>query len=110
MLGATRLRMRLEFTDTGLGLSVAAGEDGHNLSWSFDEASEVDAQLVLAMETAVANRYLQGSESIAIAIARGQVRLSGGSRTALRCLPATRLLTGPYRRVVERDFPELLVA
>jgi len=70
----------------------------------------VQALLVLQMPTPIANRFLQGSESIAIAIARGQVRFSGESRAALRYLPATRLLAGPYRRVVERDFPDLLVA
>jgi hypothetical protein len=109
LLGATRLRMRFEFTDTGLDLNVAAGEGGHNLSWSFGEASW-PARLVLAMESAIANRFLQGSESLAIAIARGQVRFTGESRAALRYLPATRLLAGSYRRVVERDFPDLLVA
>ena len=36
--------------------------------------------------------------------------LRGESRAALRYLPATRLLSAPYRRVVERDFPDLLVA
>jgi hypothetical protein len=107
LLGATRLRMRFEFTDTGLDLNVLAGELGHNLSWSFGTASW-PARLVLAMETAIANRFLQGSESLAIAIARGQVRFTGESRAALQYLPATRLLAGPYRRVVERDFPDLL--
>jgi hypothetical protein len=62
------------------------------------------------MPTAIANRFLQGSESLAIAIVRGQVRCSGESRAALQYLPAARLLGGSYRRVVERDFPDLLVA
>ena len=109
LLGATGLRVRFEFTDTGLDLNVAAGVAGHNLSWSFGEASW-PMRLVLAMDTAVANRLLQGSESLAIAIARGQVRFSGGSRAALHYLPATRMLAGRYRRVVERDFPDLLAA
>ena len=101
--------MRFEFTDADLDLNVAAGEDGHNLSWSFDDESW-PARLVLTMETAVANRFLQGAESLAIAIARGRVRCSGESRAALQYLPATRLLAEPYSRVVERDFPDLLVA
>jgi hypothetical protein len=109
LLRATQLRLRFEFTDTGLELNVAAGEGGRNLRWAFGGA-DWPARLELAMATPIANRFLQGSESIAIAIARGEVRLSGGSRVALRYLPATRLLAGPYRRVVERDFPELLVA
>jgi hypothetical protein len=109
LLSATHLRMRFEFTDADLSLSLAAGEDGHNLTWSFGDA-RWPARLVLAMPSAVANRFLQGAESLAIAIARGQVRCSGESRAALRYLPATRMLADAYRRVVERDFPDLLVA
>lgn len=110
MLGATRLRMRFEFTDTATALNVAAGDAGHNLAWSFADDPGWSPKLVLGMDEAVANRYLQGSESLAIAIVRGQVRLSGESRVALLYLPATRLLCEPYRRVVEREFPSLLAA
>jgi hypothetical protein len=109
MLSATRLRLRLEFTDADLGLNVAAGEEGHNLVWSFGAATW-PARLVLSMPFAVANGFLQGAESLAIGLARGQVSFTGESRVALRYLPATRLLAGCYRRVVERDFPDLLVA
>jgi hypothetical protein len=109
LLGASGLQMRFEFTDTGLDLNVAAGADGHNLTWSFGTTTW-PARLVLAMPTAIANRFLQGSENLPIAIVRGQVRCSGESRAALHALPATRLLAGSYRRVVERDFPDLLVA
>ena len=108
VLSAAQLRLRFEFTDTGLGLNVAAGEEGHNLTWSFGVATW-PARLVLSMPVAVANRFLQGAESIAIGLARGQVSFQGESRVALRYLPATRLLAGCYRRVVERDFPDLLV-
>jgi hypothetical protein len=108
LLSATHLRMRFEFTDAGLGLNVAAGEEGHNLSWSFGAATW-PARFVLSMSVPVANRVLQGAESLAIAIAHGQVRCSGESRAALRYLPATRLLADPYRRVLARDFPDLLI-
>jgi hypothetical protein len=109
LLSATHLRLRFEFTDAGLGFNVAAGEGGRNITWSYGDAPW-PARLVLAMPVGVANRFLQGVESLAIAIAHGQVRCSGESRAALRYLPATRLLAGAYRRVVERDFPDLLVA
>lgn len=109
LLGATGLRIRFEFSEPELDLNVAAGEDGHNLSWSFGPETW-PPRMVLAMPTSVANRFLQGAESLAIAIARGQVRCQGESRTALQYLPATRMLAGTYRSVVERDFPELLVA
>ena len=110
LLGATGLRLCVEFTDANAFLNVTAGEGERNLSWSFADVPDPTAQLVLRMETAVANRWLLGGESIPIGIARGRVRCSGGSRAALRYLPATKLLAAPYRRVVERDFPDLLAA
>lgn len=107
MIGATKLRLRLVFSDCGLALNIAASEGEHNLAWSFDEHPGWPPKLELEMDAAVANRYLQGSESLAIAIARGQVRVRGESRTALRYLPAARLLCEPYRQVVEAGYPAL---
>ena len=62
------------------------------------------------MTSEVANRYLQGRESLAIAIARGKVRCEGDSRSALLYLPAVRLLCEPYRRIVANGFPALAEA
>jgi len=107
LIGATRLRMRFEFTDLGMVLNVAAAEGGHNLAWSFADDPGWSSKLTLIMTSEVANRYLQGRESLAIAIARGQVSFEGDSRTALLYLPAARLIAEPYRRVVEADYPAL---
>lgn len=109
-IGASGLRLRYEFTDVDLVLSLAAEEHGRNLRWSFADRPGFRTELTLAMPAAVANRYLQGRESIAIAIARGLVRVRGDSGVALRCLPAARLLRDPYRRAVEADFPDLVSA
>ena len=106
-LAATKLRMRFRFPDSDLQLNIAAGEgDGRNLIWSFGEV-DWTPKLELTMESAVANRFLQGRESLAIAIARGRARYRGESHSALLGLPATRLLCEPYREVVRSDFPEL---
>ena len=107
LIGATRLRMRFEFTDLGMALNVAAGEGDRNLTWSFAEDAGWTPKLTLRMTSDVANRYLQGRESLAIGIARGQVRCRGDSRTALQYLPAARLFCEPYRRVVEAEYPAL---
>jgi hypothetical protein len=107
LIGATRLRMRFEFTDLKMALNVAAAEDDHNLAWSFADDPGWRPKLVLRMTSEVANRYLQGRESLAIGIARGQVRCQADSGAALLYLPAARLLTVPYRRVVESDYPAL---
>jgi len=110
LIGATKLRMRLEFTDLDLALNVAAGEHDRNVEWSFADDPGWRPRLVLRMSSAVANRYLQGRESLAIALARREVRCEADSRVALLYLPATRLLSDAYRRVVEADFPALVAA
>jgi hypothetical protein len=107
LLAATKLRMRFEFPDSGMELNIAAGEqEGHNLLWSFGEV-DWTPKLELIMESAVANRFLQGRESLAIAIARGRARYKGESHSAVLALPATRLLCEPYREVVRKGFPAL---
>src|SRR5215208_3147735 len=100
LIGATRLRMRFEFTDLDMALNVAASEGEHNVTWSFADDPGWSPKLTLRMTSDTANRYLQGRESLAIGIARGQVRCRGDSRTALLYLPAARLIAEPYRRVV----------
>jgi hypothetical protein len=107
MIGATELRLRLEFPDCALALNIAASEGEPNLTWSFDEHPGWSPKLELEMDAAVANRYLQGRESLAIAIARGRVRVRGESRIALLYLPAARLLCEPYRKVVKAGYPAL---
>jgi hypothetical protein len=107
LIGATRLRMRFEFTDPDMALNVAGADGKHNITWSFADDPGWPPKLTLRMSSAVGNRYLQGRESLAIGIARGQVRAQGDSRTALLYLPAARLICEPYRRVVEAEYPAL---
>jgi hypothetical protein len=111
LLRATGLRLRFEFPDLALVLNVAATEEGeHHLRWAFADSAEWQPKLELRMDSAVANGYLQGRESLAIAIARRQVRCSGEARIALLYVPAIRLLCGPYRRIVESDYSYLALA
>ena len=110
MLRAAGLRMRFEFTDLGLVLNVAASEEpAHHLRWEFSDAVDWEPKLNLKMGSRIANAYLQGKESLAIAIARGRIRFDGDTRCALVYVPALRLLVGPYRRLVRREYPHLLV-
>jgi hypothetical protein len=106
---ATKMRLRFVFADVGLELNIAALEGEQRLSWSFGSVTW-EPKLTLTMDSDVANRYLLGRESLAIAVARGQVRVRGDSRTALLYLPAARLICEPYRRVVESSFPALATA
>ena len=108
-LCARRMRMRFEFTDLGLALNVATSDADQTLDWSFGDV-DWEPKLILEMSSEVANRYLLGRENLAIAIARGRVKVRGDSRIALLYVPATRLISEPYRRVVTSGFPVLAAA
>jgi hypothetical protein len=111
LLRATGLRVRFFFPDLDTTLSVGASEEpGHNLRWGFSDDIGWSPKLELMMDSDVANRYLQGRESLAVAIARRRVRCRGESRIALLYVPALRLMCEPYKRVVSSRFPHLAVA
>jgi len=111
LLRAAKLEVRLEITDLDLVVHVRAAEGRHHLAWDFaGGAEEAEAGLSLAMDSATANGYLQGRESLAVAIARGRVHCSGDLRTTIVYLPALRLLVEPYRAWVERLHPDLALA
>ncbi len=110
LLRATGMRVRFEFPDLGMVLNVAASEaPDHHLRWEFSDAVDWEPKLNLSMDSQIANAYLQGKESLAIAIARGRVRYKGDARCALLYVPALRLVVAPYRRLVSREHPHLLV-
>jgi hypothetical protein len=107
LVAAAKLRITFRFPDVRLVLNVAAGEaPDANLSWSWGEA-DAGSKLELTMDSETANRFLQGRESLAIAIARGHAKVRGESRSALLGLPATRLLCESYREVVTAEHPAL---
>jgi hypothetical protein len=108
VLRATGLRLRLRLIDAGLVVDIAAGDEpGRCLRWSFGGGAEWEPMLELEMDSEIANGFLQGRESLAIAIARRRVRCRGDSRAALLFLPAVKLISEPYRRIVASDYPHL---
>src|SRR6266536_36335 len=107
---ATAPRLRIEVTDVGLVLNLAPSDEGEQtLRWRFDDRIDWKPRLSLWADSATANRYLQGRESLAIAIARGRVRAEGDARAALLYVPAMRLLVEPYRRLIGERFPRLAI-
>jgi hypothetical protein len=108
-LRSARVPHRFVLTDLGVVLNVASSEKGdHCLRWEFSDEVDWKPALTLEMDSAVANGYLQGEENLAIAIARGRIRVScERARAALSFLPLSRTLFGRYRELVERDYPHL---
>ena len=110
LLRAAGLRIRFEFPDLPLVLNLTATEEGsHHLAWKFSDKTDWEPKLKLQMDSKVANAYLQGKESLAIAIARGRVRATGDTRSALVYIPALRLLVSSYSRVVTQEHPHLVL-
>jgi hypothetical protein len=108
LIRATGIRLRLECRDVGLVLNVAASErPERHLRWAFADNVDWEPRLELRMSSQVANAYLQGAESLAVAIARGKVRVRGDSKVALLYVPTTRLIVEPYRRSVRDLHPDL---
>ena|SRR5215207_4604891 len=110
LLQAAGLRIRFDFPDLPLVLSLAATEKGdHHLEWRFSDSVDWNPKLTLRMDSKVANAYLQGKESLAIAIAHGRVQASGDTRSALVYIPAMRFLVSSYRRLVTQEHPHLVL-
>ena len=109
-LRSAHVSYRYVFPDLDLALNVTSSGAGDKcVRWSFSEASDWEPTVTLEMSSEVANRYLQGRENLAIAIARGRIHASCDVRAALNLLPISNQLSACYREVLERDYPHLLL-
>jgi hypothetical protein len=101
--------MRYEFTDVDLVANIRAtreGEDG-NLHWEWSDDVDWEPQVRMAMSSETANRYFQGKENVAVAIARRRIKSGGDVKAALRLIPITKPIYARYRDMVEEEYPHL---
>jgi putative sterol carrier protein len=100
---------RFEFPDLDLVVNVTYNDDDSTdclkWEWSDDVAWEPDVNM--QMDSDVANRYFQGKENIAMAIARRRIKTSGNVKKALAIIPITKPVFAQYREMVEREYPHL---
>jgi hypothetical protein len=61
----------------------------------------------MAMSADTANRYFQGKENIAMAIARRRIKTGGDVRAALTLIPLTKPVYARYAELVAREYPHL---
>ena len=110
-LRAAAAPLRLEFPDLKLRVDISAAErKDHCLDWSFSKRSQVKPGLHLTMDSAVGNRFLQGKENPAIALVRGRMHASASdAKAAVRFFPAAKPLFEHYRKMLERDYPQMLL-
>jgi hypothetical protein len=102
---------RYEFPDLDVVVNIThASEvvDGQHLRWEWSDEVEWDPEVVMKMDSEVANRYFQGEENVALAIARRRIKTSGNVKKALALLPITKDVFPKYRQMLEDEYPHLL--
>jgi hypothetical protein len=102
---------RFEFTDVDLVVNIRAaraGEDG-NLHWEWSDDVDWEPKVKMAMSSETANRYFQGKENVAVALARRRIKSGGDVKAALSLIPITKPIYARYRQVVEDEYPHLAV-
>ena len=100
---------RFEFVDVDLVVNIRAGrpEEGTNLYWEWTDDIDWKPKVEMTMASDIANRYFQGKENIAVAIARRRIKTGGDIKAALALIPITKPIYKRYRDVVEDEYPHL---
>jgi hypothetical protein len=99
---------RFEFPDIDLVVNVAAGDE-RNLRWEWSDDVPWEPEVEMTMDSEIANRYFQGRENIAIAMARRRIKSKGNTKKALALIPVTKPVFAKYRTMIEADYPHLVV-
>jgi len=103
--------MRYEFEDVDLVVNIRAaraGEEG-NLHWEWSDDVDWKPQVKMAMSSETANKYFQGKENVAMAIARRRIKSGGDVKAALALMPVTKPVFARYRAMLEAEYPHLVV-
>ena len=102
--------MRYEFDDVDLVVNIRAaapGEDG-TLHWEWSDDVDWEPQVKMAMSSETANKYFQGKENVALAIARRRIKSGGDVKAALALMPITKPVFAQYRAMLEKEYPHLV--
>src|SRR3954452_5339098 len=102
---------RFEFEDVDLVVNIRAarpGEDG-NLHWEWTDDVDWTPRVRMAMSSETANKYFQGKENVALAIARRRIKSGGDVKAALSLMPITKPVFARYRAMLEAEYPHLVV-
>jgi hypothetical protein len=102
---------RFEFTDVEMAVNIRPADDGEggNLYWEWGDEVAWAPRVKMSMSSDTANRYFQGKENVAVAIARRRIRSGGDVKAALSLIPITKPIYARYRELVEREYPHLAV-
>ncbi len=102
---------RFEFPDLDLVVNITYAPevlDGRHLRWEWSDDVDWDPEVQMKMDSEVANRYFQGEENIALAIARRRIKTSGNVKKALALVPITKPVYPKYKQLLEEQYPHLV--
>ena len=102
---------RFEFPDLDLVVNITASDDssdGNNLVWEWTDDVDWEPEVKMEMNSDIANKYFQGKENVAMAIARRRIKTSGNVKKALALIPITKPVYAKYREMLEQEYPHLL--
>jgi hypothetical protein len=102
---------RFEFDDLDLVVNIRAAtpDEDTNLVWAWSDDVDWEPKVKMSMSSETANRYFQGKENVAMAIARRRIKAGGDVKAALALMPITKPVFGHYRELVEREYPHLVL-
>ena len=102
---------QFEFSDCDIVVNIRAATDDEegNLYWEWSEDVDWKPKVRMTMSSEVANRYFQGKENVAMAVARRRIKTGGDMKAALDLIPLTKPIYALYRAYLEREKPHLLV-
>ncbi len=100
---------RFAFDDLDLVVNIRAARDGEagHLHWEWSDDVAWEPRVRMEMSSATANKYFQGKENIAMAIARRRIKTGGDVKAALEILPITKPVFARYTDLVLREYPHL---
>ena len=102
---------RFEFPDVDMVVNVRAahaGEDG-NLHWEWTDDVDWEPKVKMQMKSTICNKYFQGRENVAMAIARRRIKTGGDVKSALALIPITKPVYERFRDLVADEYPHLAV-
>lgn len=101
---------QFKFPDLEMVVNIRAGNANEpNLAWEWSEQVTWEPKVKMEMSSETANRYFQGKENVAIAIARRRIKAGGDVKAALAIIPITKPLFARYRDMIAADYPHLEV-
>ena len=97
--------MRYEFEDVDLVANIRAARDDEdgNLHWEWTDDVDWEPRVKMAMSSETANKYFQGKENVAMAIARRRIKSSGDVKAALSLMPMTKPVFASIARCSRRS-------